>query len=680
MATLPFPENNSQFAVPEIVSEKITSVVKQTRGRRLLSGAILGLGAGLVVMLLAIVADWMLVLFDPALRGQLTFIACIGMGILGLASVIFAALRSVTPLDVARQIDRQHPELQERWTSVTEFSTTTAALEVQGSEALRKKVAQEAAALGVKINPTQVRMGREMSIAWVGLGAALALWLIAVLIDPGHMTVLVRRFLSPTSEISMTRIHSLTGNVVHPRGTNLKLEASLEGRAQTAASLIILPAGGTEQTYPLEVLPGEKPRFEYPLKNLQTAFTYRFRSGDGQSSWHEVQIADRPTFKKIAFKIIPPAYSKLPEIQRGSLPKSIQALQGSKLVLQFEVSQPPKSLLLQGDNKVLHSLTPAEGNVYRWETLLEESLAFRAVMESNEGLTNERPPRCEIAVYQDQAPVVDLVTPTEDVAVRPDDTLTIAFDAKDDLGITRAELVVTEDSPGNPEKELKTIPIPLGGQQGKKSVHCQTALELKDFHLKHGEKVTYAIRVYDTKDKVTTHRPSGSPPESSPVAQASKPQNSSSQESPSSSEPKQGDSKVGETKPTDGKAAESKPGESKDGAAKDGEPKVGEQKAEEQQQTPSDVKKPEEAQLAKNQAEGGTPGRPKSANEHAAKPSEGERCPASLVRNFTWRRMNSTLRQVNAAVAAVARSPLMNGPAPMPPKCSTSCRFRSTRC
>ena len=510
MATLPFDHPASDHLVPPVVAEKISDVVNRTRSTRLFSAAVVALAAILIVMLVAIGVDWALVLFEPGQRTRLTVASLVMMGILTAICLGMAAIRRFSKLDAARQIDEHLPQLQERWTSITEFSSTRAAPEIRGSETLIRKVAEEAEEFEKIVRPEQIRMGKELTFALWGLGAVLGIWIVAIMIDSSQMTILVRRFLNPQSAISLTQVRAESGDVVQPRGSNLKLTAIVSGRVPQSAQIAIRSEAGAEEIVRLESLSGQPSQFVFPIKDLQNSFAYRFRSGDGQTKWHKVLIADRPVLKRIDFQIIPPAYSKLPDFHQDGLPKSIKALQGSRLVVQFEPNMALKSLVIQQENNVNCLLESSDSKTYRWEMELTESIVFRPILESHEGLANVQPPRCEIVVFRDQAPVVEVASPTNEVAVRPDDIVTIFFEAKDDLGISKAELVIFDASKGGAE-ELKTISIPLGKQTGEKSIHAQTELDLNDFDLKHGEQLAYAIRVYDTKDESTTEQPGSGP-------------------------------------------------------------------------------------------------------------------------------------------------------------------------
>lgn len=593
--------------VPANVSRTISDVVTRTRRTRLLAGAILALTASSLLLLIAIGLDWSFVLFEPATRAQLTTVTAAIMAISALTCLGWAWRQRVTLLDAARQIDQQNPELQERWTSVTAFSRDPAGTANHGSEAMIQKVAEEAERMGRSIDTGNVQLGKELPRSLRFLGIAAVLWTTVFALDPAQATILVRRFLNPHADISLTQLHSETGDLIHARGENLRLETSITGRVLPSGVLSIRKSDGSEEAFPLALITGETPKFFYPVKNLQDKFSYRFRSGDSQTPWHTVDVAERPTLTKVDFRIVPPAYSKLPELHQDGLPKSVQALQGSRLILSLESNVPLRSAELKGDDATSYGrlgTMPA----YQWELDLTKSLAFRPILESEHGLFNEQPPRCEIVIYQDQAPVVSVADPTNDIAVHPEDTVTIAFDAKDDLGISHAELVVF-DGTGDNSQEINTIPIPLKEQAGAKTVHSEIELALKEFELKHGQELTYAIRVYDTKKEATLQHPSESP------AQASEKENSLA------------------SNPNSTQASASQPGEStpvkedNQQQPQTSEPVSAQKNDSENSSQKPDTNKQETAQTEstppQKQTEGGNQWSPKSQAKETQKPKPG---------------------------------------------------------
>ena len=75
----------------------------------------------------------------------------------------------------------------------------------------------------------------------------------------------------------------------------------------------------------------------------------------------------------------------------------------------------------------------------------------------------------------------------------------IDFEARDDFGVAKAELVVTVK--GETNSTSVTMPIPLNkNEAGAKLVRKQVELDLAKFNLKQDQELSYTIRVTDTKE------------------------------------------------------------------------------------------------------------------------------------------------------------------------------------
>ena len=612
MATVPFSHQSSNSIMPSVVDGKISEVLKRNRTVRLLSGLVIAAAAALFVLLFAIGIDGFFVLFETESRAQVRNSAMIAMLTLVVCSLGWAVFRRVSRIDAARQIDEQIPQLEERWTSVTDFASAIVPKSMRGSETFIRKVAQEAAELERIVQPNQIRMGKALPISLGVLGCAVGVWILTFAIDPGRTTVLIKRFMNPTAPISLTQVKSESGDIVLPRGSKLKLEAVTSGRLTPDALLTIRSEGNDDQIFNLTASTTDPAKFIHAIKDLQVPFRYRFRSGDGQSEWNQVRIAERPTIKSVSIKIVPPEYSKLPVFEQDGLPKSVKALQGSQLVLTIESSIPLQSLVLQQENQPEIPLSPMESNTYRFETSLENTIAFRPVMTSTDGLANSQPPRCEIVVFRDQAPSVEVANPTNEVALRPDDNVTISFNAKDDLGISKAELVIFDPAKeGN--VELKTIPISLGEQVDRKQVSAQVDIDLKQFELKHGDQLSFAIRVYDTKQETATQQPGSTQEADAKTETASnetQDQNDKSNSSQSQTKSNEQQPNASPSDQTDQKKSDQK----EESAANQIDQKADEQK--------SAAKKPESGK-DQQQAGGGNQWQPKNSKEGKQNDKEG---------------------------------------------------------
>src|SRR6185503_5036401 len=103
-------------------------------------------------------------------------------------------------------------------------------------------------------------------------------------------------------------------------------------------------------------------------------------------------------------------------------------------------------------------------------------------------LENKTKPSCRVTVYEDLAPTVKIMEPSDDIAVLPGDKVDVAFEAKDDLGIAKAELRI-ETMKADGETNSITIPVDLKESAGKKQVKQHVQIDTKELGLKHGDQL-----------------------------------------------------------------------------------------------------------------------------------------------------------------------------------------------
>jgi hypothetical protein len=135
---------------------------------------------------------------------------------------------------------------------------------------------------------------------------------------------------------------------------------------------------------------------------------------------------------------------------------------------------------------------------YHFNTGLTNTIAFTPVFTNLHRLDNLAKSACQVVVYPDQPPTVTVLSPKNEITARPDDKIKIDFEAQDDFGVARAELVVTIKDQTNATTVV--TPIPLKEEAGAKKVRKQIDLDLAKFNLKQDQELSYFIRVTDTKE------------------------------------------------------------------------------------------------------------------------------------------------------------------------------------
>ncbi len=494
-----------RLSLPNTIAEKLQSVRKRSFKVRLITAVVASVVVLLAAMGLAMLVDYLAVLYDSGWRSVLTMSALVAAGAT-LVAWILVGWRYTRRLQRSAQVvEQSFPDLEERWTTVTSVSSSPAASR-DVHPAMYRQVASEANRWSGRVDSEQVVRYDGIVRALICLSAVTAILVIAVLISPRQTTVLMRRFWAPQAYISATEINHQPEGAVIGRGESLDLVAQLDGLAVKSALLMLEPTEGEAKQ--LTLVPHgveDQTRITHRIRTVKSPLRYRFRAGDGQTPWYEVAVADRPRIAATQLTVTPPAYTRQDRKQLVRLPRRLTVLEGSTVEIaikpEFEVKT--AQLLLGSEGKIKLSLD--EDGWYRWHQEVNASFSFSPLLTEAHGLTNRKPPKCRVVCQPDRPPVVKVLTPKNEMAVRPDDALEVTFVAKDDVGISQAELIVLDESTGgrSKPKALKIIAVDLGEQQGEKNIKATVRLDLQEFELPDGAQLSYVVRVREDRGQAS---------------------------------------------------------------------------------------------------------------------------------------------------------------------------------
>jgi hypothetical protein len=501
------PDDGS--GLPPAVLQKLKEIRSEDRRVCLRTGFVRGLAVLLTAMLVTMAVDWLAVLHDERWRWSLTLLALACAAAALIRGCLPPLLRSRSLTSIARQVDSAHPSLEERFLTLAGLDQSQDAPELRGSDAMLEKVAQQATAMSGGIPTASVvsRLGLVRAGQYLG-GVSVALLLLFV-VNFQQTKVLFERFWSPSSDISMTRIETKPGDIVVGKGDDVTLEFTATGRATDSVDLFIRDADRNE-VIPLQRASATEAKFVYELSAVGDSFDYRARSGDGQTAWHRVTVMDRPKISQVKLRIVPPAYSHLPLVEQEALPRQVRALEGSQLEVSFQSDQPLASMALKFSDGKTMAIAESADHSYHFAATLTNTIAFQPVFTSLNHLDNLAKPTCEVVVYPDQPPTVTVTTPENEITARRDDKVKIDFEARDDFGVAKAELVVTVKDETN--SSTVVLPIPLNKDEaGAKVVRKEVELDLAKFNLKQDQELSYVVKVTDTKENHTGSPSTGQP-------------------------------------------------------------------------------------------------------------------------------------------------------------------------
>jgi len=520
------PNDGSQM--PPAVLQKLREVRTQDRRVRLWTCLWRGIAILLAAMLVAMTVDWLVVLYDSRSRWAVTLaalvIATVGSVVWGLIPL----LRTRSLASIARQVDLAHPALEERYSTLAEVAQSTDAPELRGSESMIRKVAEQAASMSSSLATDAVvqRSGLIRAMQYCAVVSGVLLLMFGL--DFSRARILCQRFWAPGSEISLTQLQARPGDITIGKGETVTLEFIAKGKKNPSANLFIRSANGRNEVVPLKRRGTKDPEFAYTRASVLDAFEYRARSGDGQTAWYRVAVAERPKITQTKLRIIPPAYSRLPVVEEQTLPHRVRALEGSTLEVSFQADQPLASMELKFSDGKTQALTESPDRSYRFNTSLTNTFALTPVLTNRFHLDNQPKSTCEIAVYRDEAPAIKVSSPSDEITARPDDKVKIEFEARDDFGIADARLVVTIK--GDTNTTSVVIPIPLKDDTGKKLVRKEVELDLAQFNLKQDQELSYVVQVTDTKENLNSDSAQSSQKDQNQSAQSSGAQKSATEQ------------------------------------------------------------------------------------------------------------------------------------------------------
>lgn len=522
---------------PTAVRDQLQAI----RIRRCIFAALRALMIGLTVlmstMLLAMLTDWALTLFDTRWRVLLTS-ASLLLSVFVLVRTGWKPIRRALGWSsAAKDVDLFVPQLEERWRTIAGFAESGRQLEDPMSQAMLDRVRHESVAMNRLVRPERIVSPRILRRPLLVLTGALLSLVVFFASHWGQTSVLWERFWSPLTHISATQIASRTGDLIAPRGTTVEVIATLSGLQRASAELVLRSPDTPDLEQSLTAVPsaaeGSSAGTVQFSVDVDESLEYCVVAGDGRTEWHSITAIDYPELKDVQLTVTPPKYVDEPPIEKSLIPGRLRAVQGSQLELAVRPQVGLESFSLQiaipvsGSESAVASVSstadpeaaklaalgiPQESvetvvlhrgvdGWYRFDTALVEDFSITPLLVSEHGLENQKPRVCRIEVVEDHAPVARIVGPGGDGSAAADELLEIRFEAHDDHGIASAELIIYEHTPesGSDSRILEVRQIPLGDQLLNRHVMGKTELNLKELGLPEGTTISYAVRVTDNR-------------------------------------------------------------------------------------------------------------------------------------------------------------------------------------
>jgi hypothetical protein len=512
--TMPDPNLSTRSgAVPEAIAKLLRRLLFRTRLVIFLRGICAVLGVGIGTALAAMGLDFCLVLFNAWERWTLSAVlyACVAGA--GWRFLVHPLARSFTPAGIARMIEANHPEMQERLSSAIELLTSKDAPDLRGSQVLIQALTDAAVKDAALIKPRQELSLRAAARPFAFAAALLAALALLAAAWPARTGFLLTRAAAPFLNLSNLAARDLTvtpGDITVAHGNRLDITVATARLELATITLLRRQADGRESRDEMARVPragGQRQRqlYTYSIPILDKGFQYRILADHALTRHYTVKVEIPAAIHQVDLKLDYPEYAHLPPKLEANSSGAISALAGTRVTLTAKVSK----RVLQAEMQIAGQAPrvvagtagaeEADGSIpYRFEFLLEPGLAgiYSLRFKDDFGLENNRFER-PVQALPDLPPTATLDPSRRELRLTRGDRLPVACAATDDIGLANVVMLLEADATTLPPRPFTLTPDSGAEAPASKSFAGTAVINFADDAFKTAARVTVRIRAAD---------------------------------------------------------------------------------------------------------------------------------------------------------------------------------------
>ena len=476
------------------------------------------------------VVDWLMPLPSTVRIALLV----IGVGVIGylLYKYLVQPLRaSLTLRDVALNVERNHPDLEDRLVSAIEFGDRESddPIEAHMLQRLLEDTTERVKGINFKATVDHSRARKHVGIAALVIVGCCVL----SLLFPTEIHTSLLRVLAPwekTDPILTTKLAVEPGNARILRGKSLPIHVTITGKS---ADKVVLTYGsmGQQNVGPSEIKtaeqqinmlpnPGDKRGFAYEIFNIDADMEYYVVANEATSERYTVEVFEMPKVTEISVAYTYPDYTGLkPVVQTGT--GDIQAVVGTQAEIRLTTNKAIQTASIDissqssagqntrnSDNKLpsADSQHPIAINGSTLTTPVDvvEDATYTIELLCIDGFNNEIPIEYRINAIPDAVPEVVIKEPGRDVKSTKLGEVEIVAEAIDDYGVAELKLMyrVGSDELQELVMESSTSSVESGsGTVSRLTVDGTYTFYLEEFDVEPGDIISYYAHATDNNTR-----------------------------------------------------------------------------------------------------------------------------------------------------------------------------------
>ena len=442
---------------------------------------------------------------------------------------------SLTLRDIALNVERNHPNLEDRLVSAIEFGNreSTDPIEAHMLQRLLEDTTQRTESIDFKATIDHSRTRKHVGIAALVLVGCCVL----SLLFPTEIHTSLLRVLAPwekTDPILTTKLTVEPGNARILRGKSLPIHATVTGKS---ADKVVLTYGNlserdastsevktTEQQINMLQSSNDKRGFAYEIFNIDADMEYYIVANEITSERYTVEVFDMPRVTEISVAYTYPDYTGLkPVVQTGT--GNIQAVVGTQAELKFVTNKAIQTATfsIKRDTQQISffadsteasesdttQMVISDGNTLTTTVDVIGDGVYTVELLCIDGFNNEIPIEYAIKAVPDTAPEVVIKEPGRDVKTTKLGEVEIIAEATDDYGLAELKLRYRIGAAGLQEFVLNSIPSSLSTGEGEAARTTSTRrfidgsyiFYLEEFDVEPGDVISYYAHATDNNTR-----------------------------------------------------------------------------------------------------------------------------------------------------------------------------------
>ena len=469
------------------LQEKILGARRVWRRGLFWTGAAIVLTGLLAIVVGESIVDWLMPLPSPVRLALLAGLVIV-TGYLLYRHLIQPLRASLTLRDVALNVERHYPSLEDRLVSAVQFGNREPndAIEAHMLQRLLEDTTESVKGIDFKATVDSSRTRKHVGIAVLVLSACAVL----SLLFPSEIHTSLLRVLVPwekTEPILTTKLTVTPGNARILRGKSLPIHVTVTGKsadkvvlAYTArARLQSPPTEEGRSAAPRDALaeqqinmvqnPGDKRGFTYEIFNIDADMEYAVQANEATSARYTVEVFEMPRVTDIAVAYTYPEYTALKSVvQQGT--GDIHAVVGTRAEIRITTNKAIQTATFTLKNHIKkvdidnvdvgttqrdlnvpitlserlandRKMVISDGNILTTTVDVTEDGTYAVELLCIDGFNNEIPVEYKIRAVPDNAPEVVIKEPGRDVKATKLEEVQIIAEAKDDYGVEKLSLM-----------------------------------------------------------------------------------------------------------------------------------------------------------------------------------------------------------------------------------------------